>query len=48
MKGGTVVDIKTRLSRKRLEREYRWKPTKEQIDRVLADIWLPEGLSPWP
>lgn len=39
---GTVVSIGPALRRKRLEKKYRWEPTKSELDLVAADIF-PQG-----
>lgn len=38
----TVVPLRSRLNEKKLKDEYRWTPSKADIDRVAADIW-PRG-----
>lgn len=35
----TVVALKPRLDKKRVEEKYRWKPTRAHIERVAKDIW---------
>jgi hypothetical protein len=36
-----VVDITRRLKRKKLEREHRWDLTKQDLDRIAADLAIP-------
>jgi hypothetical protein len=36
---GTVVELRPRTKRRKLEKDYRWDPGKPEIDRVVADIW---------
>lgn len=40
-----VVDLNPRLSRKRRDEMYRWKPTPAHIERVIADIWPKKGVA---
>lgn len=35
----TVVELHPRLSRKRLEKEFRWQPGKQELNQIIADIW---------
>lgn len=36
---GTVVELRPRVKRQRLEKEFRWEPGPSDIERVIADIW---------
>jgi hypothetical protein len=36
---GTVVELRSHKSKRRLEEEFRWKPQALDIERVIADIW---------
>jgi hypothetical protein len=38
----TVIHLQPRLSRKRLDAEYRWEPKTPDINRVINDLW-PKG-----
>lgn len=35
----TVVELRPRTSKRKLEEEFRWEPGQPEIDRVIADIW---------
>ncbi|WP_378944400.1 hypothetical protein [Mesorhizobium sp. ANAO-SY3R2] len=35
----TVVELRPRTSKRKLEEEFRWEPGQSEIDRVIADIW---------
>lgn len=41
--GETVVDLRPKLTRKQLDEEYRWTPTKADINTIIADIWPAKG-----
>lgn len=36
---GTVVELRPRTKKQKLEQEFRWEPGKAEIDRVISDIW---------
>jgi hypothetical protein len=36
---GTVVALRPRLNKQRLEAEHRWALGRSEIDRIVADIW---------
>ncbi|MER9755395.1 hypothetical protein NKJ46_18395 [Mesorhizobium sp. M0166] len=36
---GTVVELRPRTKKQKLEKEFRWEPGKAEIDRVISDIW---------
>ncbi|CAH2394826.1 hypothetical protein [Mesorhizobium escarrei] len=35
----TVVELRPRTKKQKLEKEFRWEPGKAEIDRVISDIW---------
>ncbi len=35
----TVVSLRPKLSRKKLDEDFRWEPTSEDVDRIARDIW---------
>ncbi|MGX5805339.1 hypothetical protein ACWGS9_29495 [Bradyrhizobium sp. Arg314] len=35
----TVVELRPRTGKARVQKEYRWEPGPEQISRIIADIW---------
>jgi len=35
----TVVELRPRLRKQKLDREFRWEPGKGEIEKVIADIW---------
>jgi len=37
--GGTVVSLRPKLSRKKLEDEFRWEPSSADINLLIRDIW---------
>ncbi|MDL2401583.1 hypothetical protein [Rhizobium mayense] len=37
--GATVLDLKTRLNRKKVIEKNRWEPSNAEIERIIRDIW---------
>ncbi|QKD01481.1 hypothetical protein [Mesorhizobium loti] len=37
--GSTVVPLRPRVGKKKLQEEFRWEPLKGDIERVIADVW---------
>ncbi|MER9412902.1 hypothetical protein [Mesorhizobium sp. M0589] len=37
--GGTVVELRPHAGKQKLQKEFRWEPSKADIERVVADIW---------
>lgn len=46
--GDSVVDIKPQLRRKKWEREHQWELSKDELDRIAADVWPSEDGPPKP